>query len=691
MKQKQGRTHLVDKKLRASSEPAILPSTRYLFFGGKGGVGKTTAASAAALSLLERTGDGKDILLFSTDPAHSLSDSLGMEVGDRLTEVARHGTSRLVAREMNATAALAKFKERHRTTLSEIVERGTFFDESDVSDLLNLSLPGIDEVMALFELSEFDLTGSFRHVVVDTAPSGHTSQLLQLPVLFTRWVGALDRLAEKHRYMMAQFTRGRAMREDTVDIFLRELAERIQRVQKMLYDGEQASFTLVTVPTALIVEETSRYFALLQRMGVPVTDLIVNRIECTHEACPYCCTRATEQQPWLERISREFQTLRLHSVPLLATEIHGFDALRQFAQTAWETPPWNTSGKVCTKTSQVQRHAVLSRPLFDGGAGAERVLIKPCSLLVFGGKGGVGKTTAAAGTALSLAQSDSHARVLVFSTDPAHSLSDSFGEPIGELKRKVAGQHNLDAMEVESAKRFETLRDRYRARIDELFESLAANSRWQIQFDHEAMRELMEFVPPGMDEIVALSTLSELLHRGEYTTIVLDTAPTGHLLRFLELPQVALSWVRTFMKILLKYKDLVKWDGLAQELIALSKNIKRITALMTDNTKCEFIGVAIPEQMSLEESVRLTAVLKDLQMPIKGFLINNVIPPEAGVACGFCTSRRQAQEKIIESFQQKLGGIAPLYAAPQHPHEIRGAQRLQEHFQHWQPLPGTSS
>src|SRR6185437_16138096 len=154
---------------------------------------------------------------------------------------------------------------------------------------------------------------------------------------------------------------------------------------------------------------------------------------------------------------------------------------------------------------------------------------------------------------LARAKADPKKKVLVFSSDPAHSLSDSFAEAIGELKKGVAGQKNLDAMEIDPGKWFEELKQRYRVWTDDLFTSLSGRAGMEIQFDREAMRELVELTPPGIDEIAALGTISELLDAERYQTIILDTAPTGHLIRFLELPQVALSWIRTFMKLLLKY------------------------------------------------------------------------------------------------------------------------------------------
>jgi arsenite-transporting ATPase len=307
-------------------------------------------------------------------------------------------------------------------------------------------------------------------------------------------------------------------------------------------------------------------------------------------------------------------------------------------------------------------------------------------LVIFGGKGGTGKTTAASAFALALAGADSEARVLVFSTDPAHSLSDSFGEQVGELKRGVAGLRNLDAKEIDPAARFDELKERYRRWTDELFESLTGGSRFEVQFDREAMRELVSLAPPGIDEIAALSSISDLLDEGAYTTIVLDTAPTGHLLRFLELPGVALAWVRTFLKLLLKYRNVVRWGGVAEELVALSKAIKRVASLMTDPLDCGFVGVAIPERMSLEETRRLAASLRRLKVPMRRLLVNNVVTVEAACACDFCAARRVGQQKVVTEFRRAFERSAEIYVAPQRPDEVRGRERLREHFEGWRRL-----
>lgn len=304
-------------------------------------------------------------------------------------------------------------------------------------------------------------------------------------------------------------------------------------------------------------------------------------------------------------------------------------------------------------------------------------------IVIFGGKGGVGKTTAAAAFALALARENREQNLLIFSTDPAHSLSDSFDEEIGELKNGVAGYENLDAMEIDPGKWFEELKQRYRSWTDELFASLTGGSKMEIKFDREAMRELVELTPPGIDEIAALGTISDLLDSERYHTIVLDTAPTGHLIRFLELPQVALSWIRTFMKLLLKYQNVLRANQVAEELVALSKSIRKVLALLTDAERCEFVGVAIPERMSLEESVDLAKSLEKLNVPLRKLLINGVTPAETN--CNFCKSRRKMQNEVIDRFKTRFRSVE-MFMAPQQAQEIRGAKNLLNHLEAWNKL-----
>lgn len=653
-----------------SDLPSHLTTSRYFFFGGKGGVGKTTAATATALLLLKRTKGKEKILVFSTDPAHSLSDSLGIKIGNRLVQVSANRQAKLFAYEMDSKVALAEFRNKHGRVLAEIADRGTFLDKADINELLNLSLPGLDEVMALFEISELDKAADYAHIVIDTAPSGHTSRLLRLPEVFNRMVIALDRMAEKHRYLVAHFARRRMVLDD-VDLFLRDLNERIQRVKNLLHNSSEASFVLVAIPEAMSVWETERYAQSLRTEGVSITDLIINRVEEEHQNCRFCRSRVKAQKPWLKELTTQFSDLALHRVPLQANEVLGLEALEKFGQQIWTGKP-----SVLAKVRKPGK-SFAGQQKSDGFSFAGR------RIWIFGGKGGVGKTTAAAAFALSFARKFPTKKVLIFSTDPAHSLSDSFDERIGSLKKRVGGTRNLDAMEIDPGEWFEDLKRRYRSWTNSLFDSLSANSRLEIQFDREAMRELVELTPPGIDEIAALGVVSDLVDQDKYDTIVLDTAPTGHLIRFLELPKVALDWVRTFIKLLLKYQNVVQAANIGEELVALSRSIKRVVALLTDTKLCEVVGIAIPERMSLDETVDLAQSLEMLSVPMRRIVINGVIPQDAANSCSFCNARRQAQAVVIEKFRRRFRQSMQLFTAPQRERDIKGPDLLIKHFGEW--------
>ena len=136
------------------------------------------------------------------------------------------------------------------------------------------------------------------------------------------------------------------------------------------------------------------------------------------------------------------------------------------------------------------------------------------------------------------------------------------------------------------------------------------------------------------------------------------------------------------MKLLLKYQNVLRATQVAEELVALSKSIKKVIALLTNAERCEFIGVAIPERMSLEETVDLAKSLEKLEIPLRKLLINGVTP-ETG--CRFCKSRRSMQDEVIGEFRRRLRGIE-VYVALQQPNEIQGAKRLGEHFVEWKKL-----
>jgi len=193
---------------------------KLILFGGKGGVGKTTMAASAALHLARANLNVKKILIVSTDPAHSLSDSFGMEIGDRVTPIPygavgsgqsaipnpQSTIGSLYAHELDTSRLADRFKEKNGAVIRKLADRGTYFDQQDIANFFDLSLPGMDEVMAIIEIADLIRDETYDVLIVDTAPTGHTIRMLTLPGEMKKWIEVMDLMQHKHRYMSTQFS-----------------------------------------------------------------------------------------------------------------------------------------------------------------------------------------------------------------------------------------------------------------------------------------------------------------------------------------------------------------------------------------------------------------------------------------------------------------------------------------------------
>ena len=218
-----------------------------LLFGGKGGVGKTTCATAAALRM-SALAPSRSLLLVSTDPAHSVRDSLAGHVPPGNLQVL----------ELDAQQCLAAFREQNGPMLREIAAAGTFLDDEDINQFLSLSLPGLDELMAFFEISSWVEARRYDCIVVDTAPSGHTLRLLAMPELIRRWLDMLEALLAKRRYMRRVFSRDRS--PDRLDLFVTKWKSSLQRTESLLRDPARTQFVPVTIAEPLGVHVTLALF-----------------------------------------------------------------------------------------------------------------------------------------------------------------------------------------------------------------------------------------------------------------------------------------------------------------------------------------------------------------------------------------------------------------------------------------------
>jgi arsenite-transporting ATPase len=293
---------------------------------------------------------------------------------------------------------------------------------------------------------------------------------------------------------------------------------------------------------------------------------------------------------------------------------------------------------------------------------------------LIGGKGGVGKSSVAAATALELASRFPDRKTLVFSTDPAHSLSDSLGQKIGAGITPIEGTSNLYAQEIDAPALLVDFNRQYREAIDGIFDSFSSDSDVKVEFDQEVMERLLDLSPPGIDEVMAMIEVMDLMEGRQFDTFVLDTAPTGHLLRFLEMPDIARNWLIAAMKMLLKYQGFIGLGDVASLVMKYSKQVRKLRKQLLDAAGAEIIVVTIPEAMGIVEMKRLLQAFDKLKIACRQILINMVTPDND---CSFCSMKRAEEQSAIHEVIARCPDWR-VACVPRLPHPIRGLEKLLE-------------
>lgn len=296
---------------------------KLILFGGKGGVGKTTCAASTAVYLANhfRT------LLISTDPAHSLSDSLGVKVGSQIKEVA--GVRNLSALAISAEKALSEFKKEYHGQIKQILDTSTYLDDRDINSILGLPIPGIDEVMGFKTILELIEFAEFEKYVVDTAPTGHALRLLSLPGLLNEWIKVLAQMRWKYRYMVESF--GGKFAPDDSDDFLFTMKKTVNQIKELLKNIKQCEFVVVTMPEDMVINETQRLVNDLNKYGIKVKQMVINNLlEST--GCEFCRQRKKAQQSYIKEIGRKFSSLNRVAVGLQPQEVKGIPILDKFKE-----------------------------------------------------------------------------------------------------------------------------------------------------------------------------------------------------------------------------------------------------------------------------------------------------------------------------------------------------------------------
>ena len=296
------------------------------FFGGKGGVGKTTCAAARALQYAQQ---GARVLLVSTDPAHSLGDLLER----RLSAKPKKITARLAALEMDPEGALKRYLDEIKSNLRELASPELRDAAERQAELAGLA-PGASDAALFDEMVRLILDSGERYdqLIFDTAPTGHTLHLLALPEIMGAWTqGLLARRAQAREQWLQRMPL-EAAPEDRAAHILEQRRERFAAARERLLDAGRTRFVPVLNPDALSREETRRMVDALGRQGITLDTLIINRVlPLTIDGGEFLQRRRQTQTPHLQAIEREFRHLRQVQIPLSADEIQGLEALEQFA------------------------------------------------------------------------------------------------------------------------------------------------------------------------------------------------------------------------------------------------------------------------------------------------------------------------------------------------------------------------
>ena len=296
---------------------------------------------------------------------------------------------------------------------------------------------------------------------------------------------------------------------------------------------------------------------------------------------------------------------------------------------------------------------------------------------LFGGKGGVGKTSMAAATALHFANKGK--KTLIISTDPAHSLSDSFETKIGGEIRKI--KKNLYSVEIDPKKAMAEYKEKITPHMEKM--DFLKGLGLEDTFDFAGNT-------PGIDEMAAFDKFLQYMQSRDYDVIIFDTAPTGHTLRFLSLPDILDSWVGKMISIRLKFSGIIntfrkilpfgepeeneKKLG-TEQLDAIKERIEVARKILSDRERTHFNLVMIPEAMSTYESERSLKILNEYGIPVETIIVNQIIPKND--KCPFCREKRRIQQERLNDIRKRFNGYKIL-CVPLHKEEVKGFDMLEK-------------
>ena len=638
---------------------------------GKGGVGKTTVACALALHMAARH-PRQSTLLMSTDPAHSLADMLETKdhPGPHRLKTAK---GKLTIWQIDSASEFQKFLESNREGILNIVENGTFFNREEIAPLLDTTLPGMAEVAALLALKELLESGEHDHIVVDTAPFGHTLRLFELPGHFQRFLNFLE-VASSRDALLAQRFGGRTM--GTTAGFLEEWQVTVRRVREA-FSAEQAEVLLVTSPETFSLNEAVRCMEALRESApeMRLGGVVLNRVVMEGDDCKHCRYRARQGKQAVQFLKREFPRVPRLIGPDPGNPLLGAELLQRFGAAVFEKGrPGGWRANLASPAPKRPRQAQ-KLPLKLERSEWPAVESRLSFTL---GKGGVGKTTITAALAFHSRAVRKDVHVTVCSTDPAPSLDDVFQKKIEDTMVHVLGDRGLGAMEMDAVLEFRRWAARIREQLSSSTSMESGGLHVDLTFEKEVFAALMDVVPPGVDEVFAIFRILDLLE-AKPGKVIIDMAPTGHALELLRMPERILLWSRLLLKSLAAHRTLALAQDVAVELAGLGQRVRKLLEMMRQQGRAW--AVMLPEPAPDRQTQRLLAAVHELGIKVDSLFVNRVLlqpaPFEKKTGCKHCRRAQQWQLATLQSLQQKYGGHR-LYLVRDFPAEIAGAAKLKQ-------------
>ena len=501
-----------------------------------------------------------------------------------------------------------------------------------------LNSPCVEEIAAFDNFVDFMDSPEYDAVVFDTAPTGHTIRLMELP---SDWNAELEKGGSTCIGPAASMEDRKREYERAIDT---------------LQDDERTSFAFVGKPEDSSIDEVERSAGDLAELGIESQLLILNGY-LPESVCedPFFEGKREDEQAVIERAREEFDADATGTYPLQPGEITGLDLLSDVAGVLYDGA--EATVDVGSATDIETDQSVDVEALADPASVADRVTPSDdeTRYLFFTGKGGVGKSTIAAASATKLAEAGYE--TLVVTTDPAAHLEDIFGEPVGHDPTSVS-QANLDAARIDQEKALEEYRTQVLDHVTEMYED---KEDTEIDVEAAIANVEEELESPCAEEMAALEKFVSYFQQDGYDVVVFDTAPTGHTLRLLELPS---DW-KGFMDL----GSLTKGAAPAK-----GDQYDEVIETMQDPERSSFAFVMYPEYTPMMEAYRAAEDLNDQVGIETAFVVANYLLPEEYGDNAFFANRRAQQEKYLGEIKDRFE--TPLMCAPLRRDEPIGLEEL---------------